>query len=128
MSTQATFACYGKDWAPTIDWIDELHGTFLCNGETEGELIPRQVGPATGSRSVEQSLEKKLASQASADRIWLTRPEVAHYLGVQKRILDSYSSTRYPDLRYSKVGGRAMYKLSDVMAFLENRQKGRAAE
>lgn len=73
---------------------------------------------------IRERLEEKLAQDIPANRILLTRAEAAYYLGLSKKALDSYSASKYADLKFSKVGGRALYRLSDVMDYLTACQKG----
>ena len=95
--------------------------------EGQLELFP-DIEPSTPRKSlkdvIKEQLEAKLAQDTSADRILLTRAEAAYYLGLSKKSLDSYSRTKYEQLRFSKVGGRAIYRLSDVLAYLNSCQKG----
>lgn len=53
-----------------------------------------------------------------------TRQEAAAYLGVSVFTLNSWGSTGRVKLPFYKVGRRAMYKESDLLAFLEaNKQQ-----
>jgi hypothetical protein len=99
------------------------------NSPIEGqlELFP-DIEPTTLRKPtkdvIKERLEAKLSQNIEADRILLTRAEAAYYLGLSKKALDSYSRTKYADLRFSKIGGRAIYRLSDVLAYLTTCQKG----
>ncbi len=66
-----------------------------------------------------RSLEQKLATNASPDKILLTRGEAAVYLGISYKSLESYSSKKYPELKFSLIGNRARYLLSDILDYLE---------
>ena len=73
----------------------------------------------------QNTLAEKLASRAPPDRILMSRPEVALYLGISHKSLDAYSATKYHELKYSRIGIRAIYRLSDVLAYVELKQKGK---
>jgi predicted site-specific integrase-resolvase len=48
--------------------------------------------------------------------------EVAEDLGVTKGTLQVWRSTGRYDLPYIKIGGKVMYRVSDVNRFIESRQ------
>ena len=81
------------------------------------QLQPETPNPVTAS------LNQKLASEVPPERLLLTRKEVAAYLGLSPKTLDLHGATRYQDLPFFKVGSRAMYRLDDVLAFVEGRRK-----
>lgn len=49
----------------------------------------------------------------------MTRQEAAAYMGVSVWTLSAWASTGRVKLPFYRVGRRAMYKLSDVLAFIE---------
>lgn len=51
----------------------------------------------------------------------LTRREAAAVLGVKPQTLSVWATTHRYGLPYVKVGRKAMYKLSDLEAFIERR-------
>lgn len=84
-----------------------------------------QASSVAGSKlSPRETLEEKLQSATPANRIFLTRPEVAEYLGVSTKTLDVKANKEYHNLPYSLVGGRSQYKLSDVLDYFDSKRKG----
>ena len=69
------------------------------------------------------TLKQKLVSGIPSNRLLLTRPEVAAYLGLSPKTLDLHGATRYCDLPFFKIGSRAMYRFDDVLNFIEGRRK-----
>ena len=51
----------------------------------------------------------------------LTRQEAAEHLGVKPQTLAVWASTGRYSLRFRKVGRKALYRLSDLETFLEQR-------
>ncbi len=54
----------------------------------------------------------------------LNRREAAEFLGVLPETLAVWASTKRYDLPYVKVGGRVMYRPSDLDAFINANLKG----
>lgn len=54
----------------------------------------------------------------------MTRQEAASYLGVSVWTLNAWASRGGVALPFYRVGRRAMYKQSDVLAFLEASKQG----
>ena len=60
------------------------------------------------------------------DRSWplLSRKQASEYLGVKKGTLDSWAWSGVVKLPYVKVGRRAMYRQSDLDAFVAQNVRG----
>ncbi len=68
------------------------------------------------------------ATTPASDRLPLTRPlvtrqEAAEYLGVNKQTLAVWASTGRYGLPYVRVGAKALYRVSDLDAWLASRTR-----
>ena len=52
----------------------------------------------------------------------ITREEAAEMLRLKPQTLAKWAHTKRYDLKMVKVGSRVRYRISDIEAFLENRQ------
>lgn len=57
---------------------------------------------------------------ANDDRL-LTRQQAAEFLGISTHTLAVWACTKRYPLRYYRVGSRAMYKTSELVALVESR-------
>lgn len=62
-----------------------------------------------------------LSNQINSDPL-LCRKRAAAYLGVTPKTLAQWASTGRYNLPYFKIGSRAMYRRSDLDAFIEGRR------
>ena len=72
-----------------------------------------------------QRLSQKLASGVAHELLFLDRAEAAALLHKTPRQLAAAAADTYVDLPYSVVGNKALYRLSDCLKFIEERQRGR---
>ena len=68
-----------------------------------------------------------MSSPAALPPRYLRTPEAARFLGLSGRTLEKHR-TYGTGPRYSKIGGRVVYRLEDVLAYEQARQRRSTAE
>jgi len=74
-------------------------------------------------------MSKRRAAKRRAEiRRKLSRKEAADYLGVMPNTLNKWACIGHPSIPYYRIGGKAVYDVRDLDAFLEcNRIGGESA-